>query len=197
MAISGDNLTKAEIRKRTAKPLLWIGMGSIVMFFGGLTSAVIVKWGEGGWMGFDFPMPFWISTAVIVLSSFTFQYAISLTKQDKLQQMKTPMLLTLGLGVVFMITQLMGWRALVDQQIYFTGSEHAAAASFFYVLTWAHFAHAVGGIISLIVVTVKSFKSSYNSKNLLGLQLSVTYWHFLGGLWIYLFIFLSFINQNS
>jgi cytochrome c oxidase subunit 3 len=196
MTLNNKELIKKDIRQRTARPLLWIGMGSIVMFFGGLTSAVIVSSGGGGWQGFEFPFPFWVSTVVILLSSATFQWAISLTKKDRLPQMKTPMVITLALGILFMISQLMGWRVLVDQGIYFTGSDYSAAASFFYVLTWAHFAHAIGGIISLIVVTAKSFKNSYNSKNLLGLQLSVTYWHFLGGLWIYLLIFLSYINQN-
>ena len=191
-----DKEIKKDMRAKSAKPLLWIGMASIVMFFGGLTSAVIVKHGEGDWQGFELPLPFWISTVIIILSSIAFNLALSAAKKDQQANIKKAIGATLLLGVAFMITQFMGWGTLKDQGIYLTGKTQQASGSYFLVLTWAHFAHLIGGIISLIVVFVNSSKDKYNSKNLLGLQLSATYWHFLGGLWIYLFIFLNFINQN-
>ena len=191
-----DKEIKREMRERSAKPLLWIGMASIVMFFGGLTSAVIVKHGEGGWQGFELPLAFWVSTAIIIVSSITFNWALSSAKKDQQTMLKNGVALTLVLGIGFVISQFMGWGVLKDQGIYFTGKTQQASGSYFLVLTWAHFAHLIGGIISLIVVLVNSSRGKYNSKNLLGLQLSATYWHFLGGLWIYLFLFLNFINQN-
>ena len=184
-----DNTTeerKRNIRNRTAKPL----------FFGGLTSAVIVQQGGGGWFNFELPVPFLISTIVIALSSVSYIMAISLAKQNKIAALKIFIGLTLLLGITFMVTQFLGWRSLMGQGLYFTGPGHHTSASYFYVLTWAHLAHTIGGIISLGVVFVKSLREIYNSKNLLGLQLSATYWHFLGALWVYLFLFLNYINQN-
>ena len=187
---------KKMVRQKTAKPLMWIGMASIVMFFGGLTSAVIVEYGKGTWAGFELPIEFWLSTAVIVLSSVAFVWSINQAKKDRLPQLKAGLSATLFLGLGFMVLQLLGWANLTAQGLFFTGPGHETSSSYFFVLTWAHFAHAIGGIVSLIWILVKANRNKYDSKNLLGLQVSATYWHFLGGLWIYLFVFLNYINQN-
>ncbi len=62
----------AKKRKRVAKPLLWFGMIGIVMLFAGLTSAVIIRKGDGHWAHFELPDAFLWSTIIIVLSSLTF-----------------------------------------------------------------------------------------------------------------------------
>ena len=66
MAISIENNAK--------KQLLWRGMGSIIMFFEGLTAAYIVRKPEGDWIDFMLPEYFTISTIIIVI------YAIDLIK---------------------------------------------------------------------------------------------------------------------
>ena len=68
------------------------------------------------------------------------------------------------------------------------------ASSFVYFLTALHLAHILGGLIYLLVVVLMSFKSRFNSSNYLKIKLSAIYWHFLGILWIYLFLFLQYIH---
>ena len=46
------------IQKKSLKQLLWIGIGAIVMFFAGLTSAYIVRKAEGNWL--EFILPDWV-----------------------------------------------------------------------------------------------------------------------------------------
>ena len=71
MNVATITLEEAEfIRNKTAKPLLWVGMVSIVMLFGGLTSAIIVRRAEANWMLFEFPQAFYISTALIIYATF-------------------------------------------------------------------------------------------------------------------------------
>ncbi|MEP6795094.1 MAG: hypothetical protein ABJB16_12255, partial [Saprospiraceae bacterium] len=48
---------------------LWIAMGSMVMLFGSLTSAYIVRHAAGNWLEFRIPDIFFYSTGVILLSS--------------------------------------------------------------------------------------------------------------------------------
>jgi cytochrome c oxidase subunit 3 len=69
-----------------------------------------------------------------------------------------------------------------------------SASSFLYVLSGLHVLHLLGGIIALVVVLANAGKNKYNSENHLGLKICATYWHFLDGLWVYLFLFLYFIN---
>ena len=52
---------------------LWVGIGSIIMMFAGLTSAYIVKGSLPGFSSVQMPKIFYYSTAVMLLSSFTMQ----------------------------------------------------------------------------------------------------------------------------
>lgn len=68
------------------------------------------------------------------------------------------------------------------------------ASSFIYILTVLHLLHFIGGILYLILISIKGMRRNFDVNNYLGIKLSGIYWHFLGILWIYLFIFLSFIH---
>ncbi len=193
-SVTMENINyRDEIRRKTSKPLLWIGMVSIVMFFGGLTSAVVVSVGGGDFVKIEMPSAFILSTIVIVLSSITFQIGLISIKKSKLAAAKISFLVTLFLGLLFVITQFLGWQTLYNSGVYAVGSQSTQESSFIYLLTALHIAHLLGGLISLLVVLVKSFKEKYSLNNYLGVQVSITYWHFLGGLWVYLFFFLRYI----
>jgi len=68
------------------------------------------------------------------------------------------------------------------------------ASSFIYMLTGLHLLHMLGGIIYLIFITVYAFQNRFDSANYLKIKLANIYWHFLGILWIYLFVFLQYIH---
>ncbi len=68
------------------------------------------------------------------------------------------------------------------------------SSSWFYMLTFVHLAHLIGGIISLIVVTIKSLLKKYNENDIVGIQVSSIYWHFLDILWLYLLFLLVYIG---
>jgi len=68
------------------------------------------------------------------------------------------------------------------------------SSSWMYILTGLHLAHLLGGIISLIVVTIKSLLKKYNENDIVGIQVSSVYWHFLGILWLSLLILLYFVG---
>lgn len=69
-----------------------------------------------------------------------------------------------------------------------------SASSYFYALTYSHFLHIIGGLIALVVITIKSFMGRYGREDHQGLWAGAVYWHFLGGVWVYLLLFLAFIH---
>ena len=174
--------------------MLYFAMGSMVMLFGGLTSAYVVRHAEGNWLHFDMPPPFYFSTALILLSSIFMTMAVSAVKKDNYALIQKTLGVTFLLGIAFMICQFIGWSELTTQKVFFAGKDSNASGSFFYVLTGLHLAHLVGGMLYLLAVNIQSLKKKYNAQNYLSLQLCATYWHFLGGLWIYLFFFLILIS---
>ena len=177
-SIVQENISKATLQ------LLWIGIGSICMFFAGLTSVIFVD-------KMTFPStPDWFiySTIAIVISSVILEIAKKETVLDK--PAFNLILISFILGIFFTFCQFKGWTALVDNNIFFTrgGKEQ----SMIYVLTGAHLAHLFAGLIVLVVTAIKSKYGRYSSKDYIGLKLATTYWHFLTILWIYLYLFISF-----
>ncbi|MGB0402744.1 MAG: cytochrome c oxidase subunit 3 [Salibacteraceae bacterium] len=193
-SIAFDKEERYQVKLKTSKGLLWVGMASIVMVFIGLTSAYIVRQEEGQWLVFDLPMMFGLSTLFILLSSATMVWAVRSAKANNNNGVKTGLLLTLLLGVMFAISQFMAWQELVEMGVFFAGKESNASGSYLYVISGLHLAHLVVGILSLIYTFARSTQRAYNSERKLGLEVCALYWHFLDALWVYLFLFLFYIR---
>ncbi|MHA7102180.1 cytochrome c oxidase subunit 3 [Roseivirga pacifica] len=166
---------------------LWLFIVTVVMIFAAFTSAHIVRQADGDWLQYDIPQMLWVTSGIILASSITMQWAYMAAKKDKLEQVKLALSITTVLGIVFLFGQFQAWGQLVDQGVFFVGNP---AGSFMYVFTGIHGAHLISGVIYLLYMLVSAFKHKVHSKNMLNMEMSTTYWHFLGGLWIYLFIFL-------
>lgn len=173
------------------KLTLWIGIGSIVMMFAGLTSAYIVKRSQAGWVNYDLPKAFWISTLFILLSSLTIHLAGKAYHVREQAVYRRWMMITLLLGVLFTWTQIIGFRDFWNQGMTLQSN---VAYSFLYVIVGLHALHVFGGIIALIVMSLKAFSTKKRIYSFVPVDLIQTYWHFVDILWIYLFIFLIMIR---
>src|ERR1044071_4215104 len=102
-----ETLTQPQNFQRVSSRefLMWLGIVSIVMLFAGLTSAYMVRQGEGKWVKFDLPNLFMVSTAMIVLSSVTLQWALASVKKNNLPKMNLALTLTAILGLGFVLFQ--------------------------------------------------------------------------------------------
>ena len=69
-----------------------------------------------------------------------------------------------------------------------------SSSSYFYVLTAAHLAHLLFGLLSLLVMLVMAIQGRYSREDHAGLWAGAVYWHFLGGLWVYLLLFLTIVH---
>lgn len=184
-----------KIVEEPSKPLameprkfgMWIFMGSVFMLFAALTSAYIVREAEGNWVYFEMPKLFTVSTVVILASSITMQWAYWSAKKDNLEITKVMVTITTVLGFAFLVLQWMGWVQLVAEKIYFVGNP---SGSFLYVLTGVHALHIISAIVFLLIVLVATYRYKVHAKSLVSIEMCTTYWHFLGGLWLYLFVFL-------
>ncbi|MEP2770668.1 MAG: cytochrome c oxidase subunit 3 [Fulvivirga sp.] len=178
---------KRPLSMHPKKFALWLFIITVVMVFAALTSAYIVRQAEGNWLVFELPTAMWVTTGIILLSSVTMHWAYLSAKKDELGQVKLAIGITTALGVLFLIGQFYVWGILVDQNVFFVGNP---SGSFLYVLSGLHGLHLVSGIIFLIIVLISALRYKVHAKNLNQIQMCATYWHFLDGLWIYLFIFL-------
>lgn len=186
--IDNNEEPREQLAMHPKKFALWLFMVSIVMIFGAFTSAYIVRQAEGNWRVFDLPQVFLWSTIVLVISSVSMQWTLHNARKDELDRTRTGIGLTLFLGLAFLVLQYIGWKALVGMNVHFSFSN--PSESFLYVLTGIHAFHLVTGIIYLIIVLISAFQDRIHSKSIVQLEMCTTYWHFLDGLWLYLYIFL-------
>lgn len=178
---------KNTLTMNPKKFAMWLFIGSVVMLFASLTSAYIVRQAEGNWLYFELPGILTTSTIVILFSSVTMQWAYWSARKDSFQRVKLLVSITTLLGAAFLVLQFFGWKDLVASQVYLVGNP---SGSFLYVITGLHGLHIISAIVYLAIVLISTFRFRVHSKNLLQIEMCTTYWHFLGGLWLYLFVFL-------
>ena len=195
-----DNIMAGDIRiveeakrPRSMNPkkfALWLFLVSVLMLFGAWTSAYLVKRAEPQWSSIELPGQFWLSTCLILLSSVTMFWAQYSARRDNLDHTKIALGLTTALGLSFLLGQWMAWQKMIALNYYFAGSSSNSSSSFIYVLSGFHGLHIVSGLVFLVLVLVAAFRYKVHSKNMLKMEMCSTYWHFLGALWLYLFVFL-------
>jgi cytochrome c oxidase subunit 3 len=100
------------------------------------------------------------------------------------------MVLTFLLGLAFLYLQYVGWEQLVAMGVPLKTNP---SGDFVYAISGIHAAHVLGGITILIVALIVAFRLPFKvtPARKLRLELSLTYWHFVDVLWIYLILFLS------
>jgi cytochrome c oxidase subunit 3 len=190
--------TLAQQRRKASKPLLWIGIASIIMAFAGLTSGYVVSRTSlllnEEWVVFELPQAFVYSTVLMVLSSVLFLVGKKQFASGNMKPLKPMLWGVVLLGVAFVAMQGQAWKELMSEEIFFAGAASHPAGSWVYALFLFHAAHVIGGIIALLAVLIRSYRGRYSSEDYHGVTLVGIYWHFVDLLWVYLYVFLSVIR---
>lgn len=170
---------------------LYAACASITMMFVAMTSAWIVRQAAGNWLEFRLPDIFLINTAVIILSSITLHAAYNAFKKGNTAIYKGGLVVTAVLGLAFLIGQYLGWMELRNIGIDLVGNP---SGSFVYVISALHAAHIIGGVAALLIACLHAFMLPHKvtPKRKLRFELTLTYWHFVDLLWVYLLVFMLF-----
>jgi cytochrome c oxidase subunit 3 len=187
--------TQKEKDIRAKKMMLWFGIVSLVMSFGGLTSAFIVSSTREDWLiNFELPQSFTASTIIIVMSSIILYFSKKALLKNQNQLSISLLMGAFILGLAFIYTQFSGFNEIIQSGYNFTGPTSNITMSYIYIIAVVHILHVVVGLICLIVVTINHLKKKYSPTSKLGFDLASTFWHFVDVLWLYLFFFLYFFN---
>ncbi len=182
-----------------AKFSMWIFIVTIILFFGGLTSAYIVSKGieseKEMWHAFELPSILWYNTGVIIISSVMLQVGLWGARKGDFNRTKVGFGLTFILGALFLVGQVVAWAALDGDGVIW-GKGGSSAGNYLYILTAVHGLHIVAGLLFTGVVLARIQLGKYKVGKIVGIENCATFWHFLGLLWLYLFIFLL-MNQGE
>lgn len=195
--LSKDMIEAMNEQKRKIHPhkfTLWVAIGSILMMFAGLTSAYIVKRSQASWLMIEIPILFWVSTVTILASSATVQLALNALKKREMVNYRRLLVVTAVLGVLFILLQVAGFRQFAAQDIRLVGAGSNASYSFLLAISGLHGLHVLGGVVALAVVAIRAMNNFTRSYSTVPLEIVATYWHFVDALWIYLFIFFTWMK---
>lgn len=148
---------------------------------------------------FHMPRAFIVSTILLLLSSMAISKVIDAYNGDSFSSIANTLGVTIFLGTVFIISQIIGWKYMFDSGYLINGE---SGVSFIYLISGLHLMHVISGIGFLIyLLTGIQKKSNDIVKSLLfftdkyqktKLELAVIYWHFVDILWVGLFLMFLF-----
>ncbi|MEO7673275.1 MAG: heme-copper oxidase subunit III [Pyrinomonadaceae bacterium] len=178
-----------------AKVITWFLLLVVGMTFAGLIGAyIMVSTNRAAeWKPFELPFQVWISTFLILVSSISYHFAKRSIDRNSIDAGRCWLFVTTVLGAAFISSQILSWLALTKRGLYMQGNPYAG---FFYILTAVHAVHVLGGIIALGSIVLRSWNAAGDDlersrrRNLA--RAVGWYWHFMGALWILLFVLLGF-----
>jgi cytochrome c oxidase subunit 3 len=168
---------------------VWVVLAGVVMMFAALSSAYIILSSGSDVKPVSIPRLFYVSTGIILLSSLSIETAKRSLKLGQATKHSRWLRVTLILGLFFIGAQLMGWRELAQQGVFFASHPHS---SFFFLFTGLHGLHLLGGMVALVylVATLRKRKQHGEEKQLTLTEVVSRYWHTMDGIWIWLFLLL-------
>jgi cytochrome c oxidase subunit 3 len=189
----GDLRVTADYSPPPSSTAIWVVLFAVTMMFAAFTSALVVRKGSSqDWQSFALPPILYLNTLILLLSSVTLEVArrrVSAFMRGMKSQAENParwLYVTLALGLLFVAGQYVAWTQLRAQGLYLATNP---SSSFFYVLTVTHVVHVLGGLGGLLYVIRKLSKSTLRRNAVVA---TARYWHFMGGLWVYLMLLLWF-----
>jgi heme/copper-type cytochrome/quinol oxidase subunit 3 len=165
-------------------------VASEVMLFGGLMAGFLVlRFGSGNFDGMQ-RLPIGaagINTVIILASSLMLILATRGLKRRNANLFRIGAVATFALGMLFLGIQCYEWNLLMRGGMLPSSSIYGGI---FYLLTWAHGLHVLGGVVILAVLAIKAWRNAItlNSRNFVAV--ASIYWHFVTLVWVGLFLFL-------
>lgn len=191
-AILANENIEAAVVDRRYRVGVWVLIAGVAMFFTSLTSAYIVRAASApDWHAITMPPILWLSTAVILISSGTIETARRNLKRLLDAAYGRWLLVTILLGAGFVASQLFAWRHLARAGVFVASNPHS---SFFYLLTATHGLHLLGGLLGLVYLLFRTRARRPDqlaeARRVAVVDAAAIYWHFMAGLWTYLFLLL-------
>jgi len=136
------------------------------------------------------PRLVWVNTFILLASSVSMELARSAARKGIQSAITRWVGVTTLLGLGFLAGQIVVWRQLVAAGVYLPSTIHS---SFFYVMTGLHGVHILGGLAGLGIVLSGAIRRQFTPASHEPLKVCSLDWHFMDGIWVYLFLLLILV----
>lgn len=186
----GDDGARPLAPVGPAKVFVWLFVAAVVVLFAAFTASYLARRTQPGWTAIPFPPVLWLSTAVLMVSSGVLEWTRRQGRQGRPVPLRRGLTATTLLGLGFLAGQVAAWRQLAAAGVFLSTNPHS---SFFYLLTGAHGLHLLGGLGVLLYTGWRVSRAREAARASDAVDPAATYWHFLGVLWLYLFVLLFWV----
>ena len=212
----GPGLPDYGTRLRRARLGLLVALIPVLMLFVSFTSAYVVRQGLPtldprtnnlirDWIPVTLPRLLLLNTFVLLVSSVSMELARRQIRARAVMEtastaagvsirdpIRKPWLaLTFVLGLAFLFGQWTTWKQLAANGFYVSTTP---SSSFIYLLTGAHAAHLLGGVVALLIASVAALLDRSLKTRSIVVDVTAWYWHFMALLWIYIFGLMEFVR---
>ena len=169
---------------------LAFALAAIAMLFVAFTTTYLGHRQDGDWKAIPLPGILWLNTSVLLASSAVVEWARRRLAAGDAVGLRGGLTVAAALGAAFLAGQVLAWRQLASQGVYLASHPHS---SFFYLLTGMHGVHLLGGLAAFAAILPGAWRGAYSPAGATPVTLVATYWHFLTGLWLYVFVILFWL----
>ena len=174
--------------------ITFLGMFWIVALFATIAIALESRWVDSGdWISIPLPKVLFASTALLLASSVTLERARASLRNLDSRRCGGWILATLALGAAFLCGQAIGWAVMRSRGISMAANP---GSFFFYLITGAHGAQVLGGILTLGFIALPTSRLVFAFRRRAAFDVIALYWHFTNALWIYLLGLVFFTIQR-
>ena len=166
---------------------LAFALAGVTMLFVAFTTTYLGHLQASEWRPIPRPWVLWPDTVILLASSAAVEWGRRRLKVGDLAGLRRGLTTGAALGVLFLAGQLLAWRLLAQQGVYLSSHPHS---SFYYLLTGAHGTHLLGGLVAFAVILPRAWRGAYAPPAANAVTATSIYWHFLTGLWLYVFAIL-------
>ena len=165
---------------------------AVTMTFGALIAVFVIRSGsEQFWGHIRVPVTLWITTAILLASSVTFEAARRKLAHSDQQAFFQLTAWTTALGTCFLIGQIVAWFQILGTGIKLAGNPHSW---FIFLFTGLHGLHIVVGLAALIYLLFRTKRRPTGPKYQMSTRAvangAAVFWHYLDFMWIVLFALL-------
>ena len=132
-----------------------------------------------------------VNTLILLLSGTTVTWAHHALQVGNRKAVRTGLILTVLLGVLFTAVQVYEYYEIVHENLFF--NDEAAASklygSIFFMATGFHGFHVAVGTIFLLVCLIRVMAGQFTPTKHFGFEAAAWYWHFVDVVWLFLFLF--------
>lgn len=149
-----------------------------------------------GYNRFNLPLLFHANSVIILVSSYSMHQTRLANLRDDARGFTNGIMVTTLLGVAFTVFQIIAWKELLSNGIKL---QNNVAGAYLYVISGLHLLHLMVGVALLAYFWLKAKERENNPVAellfdtdpvaKLKVKYLALYWHFVDGLWIYLYFF--------